>query len=55
MQVFDQLDRDKKGYITKDDLNGFFKTEDKKDTAYEILQKPVCITFSPTCAAVAGG
>jgi hypothetical protein len=40
--IFDTLDRDKKGFITQDDVKPFFKHKNRYDHAFRILQLPVC-------------
>lgn len=44
--IFDTLDRDKKGYITIEDLKPFFKHTDRVEHAFKVLQLPVCSVLS---------
>jgi hypothetical protein len=46
--IFEGLDIDKKGYIVAEDLQCFFKREEKRKKAFKMLQLPVRGAFSHT-------
>lgn len=45
--IFEALDIDKKGFLVPEDLESFFRGEEKRKKAFKILQLPVC--FNGVC------